>query len=227
MYIGNLSKLITMKHLKIYFSNCGTILFARIAEGNSRFGFIEFIDKQSAINAIKFHGTILLDRALVVRPSNNSITKSPSEQLQIKELLARIAAENKEKLRADEVLERLRLKSAQIDQRMQSRLAKDRNNLVVDEKGTQSKYSHERLPDASQDVGPKYSPSRSRDMIMDKSHERPNDAVASSSRSSVHRESRLYRDKGDRVSNRSTYSRERYHYEREEYERRREREWYR
>lgn len=103
IYIGNLSKLVTMDHLKVYFENCGTILFARIAEGNSRFGFIEFIDKQSAINAIKFHGAILLDRALVVRPSNNSITKSPSEQLQVKELLAKIAAENKEKLRANEV----------------------------------------------------------------------------------------------------------------------------
>lgn len=73
IYVGNLAPIITEEHICSLFSVCGNILYVKMAgeAGTAaRYAFIEFSKKDAVQKAYQLTGTVLIDRAIKVGPSN-------------------------------------------------------------------------------------------------------------------------------------------------------------
>lgn len=80
VYIGNIDPAISENEMKSFFEDrCGPSCRTNMLEGNTggyRYGFVEFVDRQSAIAALQLNGQQLGAGILKVAPSKGAITKT-------------------------------------------------------------------------------------------------------------------------------------------------------
>ncbi len=88
IYVGNLHPAITLDQLTQFFSFCGVVSHAKLANLNnvgpnptSTYGFIEFADLESAQKALSITGTMLGDRPMKINQAKSGITKPRSHTM--------------------------------------------------------------------------------------------------------------------------------------------------
>eukprot|EP00667_Euglena_gracilis_P006146 EG_transcript_6194 len=80
IYIGNIDPVISEAEMRVWFEErCGPSMKTNMLEGTSggyRYGFVEFVDRQSAVNALQYNGHQLGAGVIKVAPSKGAIQKA-------------------------------------------------------------------------------------------------------------------------------------------------------
>jgi len=96
IYVGGLGNGISEDMLERFFAPCGPIHFVRLGgdiKTSQRFGFVEFLTKEAADNAVALSGRMLGDRQIKVGKANNPIIKPKSavaKQRNLDEILNKV-----------------------------------------------------------------------------------------------------------------------------------------
>eukprot|EP00668_Euglena_longa_P031922 GGOE01041194.1.p1 GENE.GGOE01041194.1~~GGOE01041194.1.p1 ORF type:complete len:534 (-),score=117.13 GGOE01041194.1:312-1751(-) len=80
IYIGNIDPAVSEAEMRTWFEErCGPAVKTNMLEGTSggyRYGFVEFVDRQSAVNALQYNGHQLGAGIIKVAPSKGAIQKA-------------------------------------------------------------------------------------------------------------------------------------------------------